>query len=40
MKGYGTLPKLIRMRSRGQITIPQELREALKKENIFDFKGR
>jgi len=30
MKGDGTLPKLIRMRSRGQITIPQELREALK----------
>ena len=29
MEGYGTLPKLIRMRSRGQITIPQELREAL-----------
>jgi bifunctional DNA-binding transcriptional regulator/antitoxin component of YhaV-PrlF toxin-antitoxin module len=30
MEEYGTLPKLIRMRSRGQITIPQELREALK----------
>lgn len=30
MEGYGTLPKLIRMRSRGQITIPQELRQALK----------
>ncbi len=30
MEEYGTLPKLIRMRSRGQITIPQELRVALK----------
>ena len=30
MENYGTMPRLIRMRSRGQITIPQELREALK----------
>lgn len=27
---YGAVSKLIRMRSRGQITIPLELREALK----------
>jgi bifunctional DNA-binding transcriptional regulator/antitoxin component of YhaV-PrlF toxin-antitoxin module len=30
MENHGTMPRLIRMRSRGQITIPQELREALK----------
>jgi bifunctional DNA-binding transcriptional regulator/antitoxin component of YhaV-PrlF toxin-antitoxin module len=29
MEEYGTPSRLIRMRSRGQITIPQELREAL-----------
>ncbi|MCU0580620.1 MAG: AbrB/MazE/SpoVT family DNA-binding domain-containing protein [Desulfobacterota bacterium] len=29
MEEYGTLTRLIRIRSRGQITIPQELREAL-----------
>jgi bifunctional DNA-binding transcriptional regulator/antitoxin component of YhaV-PrlF toxin-antitoxin module len=30
MEDYGTMPRLIRMRSRGQITIPQDMREALK----------
>ena len=30
MENYGTMPRLIRMRSRGQITIPQDIREALK----------
>jgi len=38
MEGYGTLPKLIRMRSRGQITIPQELREALKIDETMGLK--
>jgi bifunctional DNA-binding transcriptional regulator/antitoxin component of YhaV-PrlF toxin-antitoxin module len=29
MEEYGTPARLIRIRSRGQITIPQEIREAL-----------
>jgi len=29
MENMGTSPKLVRVRSRGQLTIPQDMREAL-----------
>ena len=29
MENYSTIPKLVKLRSRGQLTIPQEMREAL-----------
>ena len=29
MENMATVPKLVRVRSRGQLTIPQEMREAL-----------
>jgi bifunctional DNA-binding transcriptional regulator/antitoxin component of YhaV-PrlF toxin-antitoxin module len=29
MENYTTVPKLVKVRSRGQLTIPQEMREAL-----------
>ena len=29
MRNYTTVPKLVKVRSRGQLTIPQEMREAL-----------
>ena len=29
MENYSTLPKLVKLRSRGQLTIPQEMRDAL-----------
>ena len=35
MENFITEPKLVRMRSRGQLTIPQDMREALKlDENV------
>ena len=40
MEAMATVPKLVRIRSRGQLTIPQEMREALRLDestglNIF-----
>jgi len=40
MEAMATAPKLVRVRSRGQLTIPQEMREALRLDestglNIF-----
>ncbi|OGW12093.1 MAG: hypothetical protein A3G93_07100 [Nitrospinae bacterium RIFCSPLOWO2_12_FULL_45_22] len=29
MEEYTTVPRLVRVRARGQLTIPQEMREAL-----------